>query len=782
MMTSEQSELLNKLQMAQIPKFMEIAPNTLSQEAAKELFEQYLPILVYMDAVAVQRDENGEHIRTRFIGVTENDALSQVRRWQEANGYELMQTPNPQYGIGEMWLAYFRQPMSQISLGALAKHFASYKETLGEIPSVLVPEEQRMRIGVKPAQEPHKMYARLSSEEAKKVLDDMRAGKPIPEGYQVGHSVGMDDRVIVSGIQRTKRTEITGPEAEKIIEGLRNGSELPDGYEVSMDKVFRREQVEKIEELDHYVSLKPLSEVEWDILLGGEREELSPEAEEVWKSYGEIELTPEIEDELMDKGYLTEDVLEPFVKRMIPDKLTGVLVQKEIGMSKAIPEKPLMEKSFSPLELAFDDCPEDRFEVYTAFCLARDKHELVSVTDDMRATIKAYQMEGKGPEIPKKEYINLSRAEALAYIDAYKDTPADTYPRIDYEEKTAKLKMFKSLNESNLVGAYRANYLQRSVLRDLAKEGHICDNAAFIPEFLSKIRFITQPQAQKLIEPHLNEIAGRGLIEQTNGFLQSGKIVVRFEIKTVSDCMFVFNRYKNYDSLEKAALMDLAESGVINTDGNPDKMMFTPSHLDEKLLTQYSNNSIGPRLKARINDLIEEARIGVMEPDQLRSLTISSAMHLIEVNSPVKIDGPASQKQIECLQKFAQYNKELSGIDFSKLTSDRASELIGKIFDKMNARTANNAQVVDGPATDKQRNALSSLVSANALEKIDAEKWKTLSRKEASALISSVPEEQRRAILAKGYAERVQGQTQFQAPGQAPADPGMLATDRQRSA
>jgi len=59
------------------------------------------------------------------------------------------------------------------------------------------------------------------------------------------------------------------------------------------------------------------------------------------------------------------------------------------------------------------------------------------------------------------------------------------------------------------------------------------------------------------------------------------------------------------------------------------------------------------------------------------------------------------------------------------------------------------------------------------LERIDSEKWKTLSRNEASALISSVPEEQRRVIFENASAERAQGR--------APADPNGPATPQQRA-
>lgn len=546
MLTSEQCELLGKLQNAQVPKFLELNPLSLSEDEADEFFKQNLPDLTYMDAVAVKKDENGEHIQARFIGVSENDALSQLRRWQDANGYDqLMNQPNPQFGFGMMWLDYFRQPTSQVSIPALVRHFSDWKDTVGVLPGVKVPKDQQKQIGVKASIPGHKTYQRLSDKEAGQILSGLRAGDPLPAGLQVGHSVGIDDRVY------------------------------------TVDKSGR-------EKVDHFVSLKDLTEDEWDILLTGDtRDELSAEAQSAWEKRGRGEVSSEAEQELVEKGYLLDDADLSFSERMIPaKKLDNIFVQRETGMTEDQPERPVMEGSYSPLELAFDDCPEDRMNIFEEYLQKRQERELFAVTDEMRAEIRAYQAEGKAPQMSKDAYKALTRADALAYLETYKDTPADTYERKTYEfekeiENPKAPEAFPQYKRVNLLSARGADYLQRSVLRDLAKEGHICPEQN-VREFLDKIPLMTDEQASALMEGHMGEAPGKGLIAQTNGFIAAGKLVVRSELKTVGDCVKIFHANKNLDSFQKAALQDLAEAGIIDV-REPDKLVYTPQHFDNQL-------------------------------------------------------------------------------------------------------------------------------------------------------------------------------------------------------
>ena len=136
MMTPEQTRLLHKLQLIGHPAVADVSPLTMSEEEAGDFFKQNLPILEYQTAVAVKPDR--ETVEKVFWGMNEYDCKKQIDRWIDENGYTLDHRPNPYFGSGEDWLKYFEQPISQVNLRSLEKHFAEWeikipKETL-EIP------------------------------------------------------------------------------------------------------------------------------------------------------------------------------------------------------------------------------------------------------------------------------------------------------------------------------------------------------------------------------------------------------------------------------------------------------------------------------------------------------------------------------------------------------------------------------------------------------------------------------------------------------------------------
>ena len=133
MMTPEQTRLLNKLQLIGHPAFADVSPLTMTQEKAGDFFKQNLPILEYQMAVAIK--PNRETVEKVFWGMNEYDCKKQIDRWIDDNGYTLDHRPNPYFGSGEDWLKYFEQPISQVNLRSLEKHFIEWE--------IKIPKETR---------------------------------------------------------------------------------------------------------------------------------------------------------------------------------------------------------------------------------------------------------------------------------------------------------------------------------------------------------------------------------------------------------------------------------------------------------------------------------------------------------------------------------------------------------------------------------------------------------------------------------------------------------------
>ena len=65
-----------------------------------------------------------------------------------------------------------------------------------------------------------------------------------------------------------------------------------------------------------------------------------------------------------------------------------LLAQKLVCRTPQIPGTAVYEKKFSALELAFDDCPQKRLEIYAQYRKERDERALNKITPELRAQIK----------------------------------------------------------------------------------------------------------------------------------------------------------------------------------------------------------------------------------------------------------------------------------------------------------------------------------------------------------------------------------------------------------
>ncbi|MBE6374661.1 MAG: hypothetical protein E7055_21680 [Lentisphaerae bacterium] len=562
MMTPEQTQLLNKLQLIGHPAVADVSPLTMSQEEACDFFKQNLPILEYQTAVAIK--PNRETEEKVFWGMNEYDCKKQIDRWIDENGYTLDHRPNPYFGSGEDWLKYFKQPISQVNLKSLEKHFDEWE--------IKIPKETR---------------------------------------------------------------------------------EIPDG-----DKVRK--------------------------------------------------------------------------------------------------------ETFSRLELGFDDVDPAKLEFAVEKQKAREYAELHRITPEQRVEIKALQAAGKAPAIDRSEYLKMDRHAAEEYLSKYRDTPENTFESVSYEKKKtpAKTEAFPEYRPANLIGKQPADYLQRSILRDLAEEGHIATPETK-KEFLDKIQYITKEQAAKLIEGREDLPAGARLIEQCRAYCRFGQIYNSRDVNTIADVQKLYQTNRSYDFDKKAALRDLVDDGFITSPDAQAKIEFLTEKQEDLLLDRYGDELAGPRVRAKIMDLVSDGAIGGLEDEHFQSLSVRDAMHIISQNSEIsrsKNERPASGKQKELLQKMEQRGQiDLSKVNMETLSARKAHELI-------DANIRNQFGNLNGPATEKQRQMIRALVRAGAASTIPASEWKSLTKQQASAIISAVPEEKRKEIMANRAAERTAPPASRKAP------------------
>jgi len=416
-----------------------------------------------------------------------------------------------------------------------------------------------------------------------------------------------------------------------------------------------------------------------------------------------------------------------------------------------VPKVPLppgsneRRKTFSALELAFDDCPEERIEIAVANRKEQQEKEFNRVTPEQRAMIKALQGSGKAPKIDRETYLAMTRQDADKYIKEYENNPENSFESVTYKGKreiTPLEEAFPQFKKINLLSHPQADYLQRSILCDLVAEGHIAARTTQ-EEFLSKLEYITSEQAKELIEPHLQKAAGLGLLDQCRSYIENGQIVNPKEIKTIADVQRLYQIHRGFNQELKAALRDLLEAGVIQTEDGFAKIKFTTEAQDEALIMKFGDAPIGPNLRSKIFELIEEAKIGILEDEHFKSLSVKQAMEIISTHSNLERSrrpNPATDKQKELLLKLEQRGiLDLSKINMDKITFQAAHQLIEQTIN-----TQPEQQNI--PATAKQRNFIKALVSGGLLPAIPYKDWLNLTANQASQMISSVPEEKRQSL------------------------------------
>ena len=158
---------------------------------------------------------------------------------------------------------------------------------------------------------------------------------------------------------------------------------------------------------------------------------------------------------------------------------------------------------------------------------------------------------------------------------------------------------------------------------------------------------------------------------------------------------------------------------------------------------KYGDAPIGSNLRSRIFELIEEAKIGTLEDELFKNLSVKQAMEIISSHSDLERSrrpSPATEKQKELLLKLEQRGiLDLSKINMDKITFQAAHQLIEQTIN-----TQPEQQNI--PATAKQRNFIKALVSGGHLPAIPYKDWLNLTANQASQMISSVPEEKRQSL------------------------------------
>ena len=139
----------------------------------------------------------------------------------------------------------------------------------------------------------------------------------------------------------------------------------------------------------------------------------------------------------------------------------------------------------------------------------------------------------------------------------------------------------------------------------------------------------------------------------------------------------------------------------------------------------------------RINDLIDDAKIGQIADEDFQQMSIAKGMRIIAANAEIEhFKHPmATPGQIELLRKMEQRGQiDLHKIDLSKLRFRTADQWIKQNI-KNPPRSRNNA---DSPATPRQRSALSALVRDKRIDSIPYPVWRNLTVRQASEMISRV--------------------------------------------
>ncbi len=604
----------------------------------------------------------------------------------------------------------------------------------GETPEEIIGQAEIANVSSEATRTPY--YASLTPEQIREEIEYFQTTGEFKSDITLGYATGARSEKSVEPLVN----ELTDEEMDLLHENA-----LPDMDKLSGQKllgfsqsqtvtIYRRLSADELKkELENYAKNGKLSE---GVSLGH-----APERETHRKAFYKP-LIP-----LSDKE---KQII------MSGEKITSqdfLIAQKAVCIAPEIPGKPVFEKKFSALELAFDDCPKSRLEIYMQYRHKADEKELNKITPELRAQIKALQASGKSPKIDRETYLSFTRKDAEAYIKDNEQNPESTFAPTVYQKRAKPKEVaFPDFKKSNLLSKPQADYLQRSILRDLAAEGHICSQKN-LNEFFEKIDFITAAQAKDLIEPHLGKPAGYGLLDQCKSYIECGRIVDPQEIKTIKDVHELYMTHKGMDYDKKAVLQDLVDEGYIKGDDAKAKLKFTTEKFDDELIAKYGDAKIGPKLRARLSDLIEDAKIGQIDSDDLAEMSVSKGMEIISHYSDIenfKRQPLATPKQIELLKKMEQRGQiDLRKVDLTTLRFKAADQWI-----KQNINNPHrSASSQESPATQKQRGLLKLLVKENALKAMPYSEWSKLTIAQASEKIASVPPKQLQTILSKNPAQ-----------------------------
>ncbi|MBR4665745.1 MAG: hypothetical protein IKO93_17910, partial [Lentisphaeria bacterium] len=186
--------------------------------------------------------------------------------------------------------------------------------------------------------------------------------------------------------------------------------------------------------------------------------------------------------------------------------------------------------------------------------------------------------------------------------------------------------------------------------------------------------------------------------------------------------------------------------GYINSPDAQSKIAFLSETQEDQLLNRYGDALAGPRVRAKIMELVSDGKIGSLEDEHFQNLTVKDAMYIISQTSEIsrtQNHKPASVKQKELLQKMEQRGQiDLSNTDLDHLSAKEAHDLI-------DANIKNQFGNLTGPATEKQRQMIRALARAGAITYIPADEWRNLTKQRAFEIISAVPEDKRREIMAQ---------------------------------
>lgn len=567
-------------------------------------------------------------------------------------------------------------------------------------------------------------YALLSPEELQTEIEYFQANGEFRNGIEIGYASGGKPKAEKS--VEPLVTELSDEELDQLEAGTfadwnkLRGQKLLGFSKAQEIPVFRRMSPEELQkELELFAESGKFSSPDISVGHVPERETHKKEFHRPLVLLSEKELT----DLAAGRTIRNQDIL---------------LAQKLVCRTPQIPGTAVYEKKFSALELAFDDCSQKRLEIYAQYRKEQDERALNKITPELRAQIKALQESGKGPKIDRENYLAFTRKDAETYIREHEKNPENTFSPTVYPKRAIpKNEAFPQFKKSNLFSQPQADYLQRSILRDLAAEGHIASPET-VGEFLEKLEFITDAQAKELIKPHLGKSAGTGLLNQCRAYMESGKIFNAKEVRTIADVQRLYQVNRGMDFDKKAALKDLIEGGYIQSNDALAKIKFTTDLQDDALIAKYSDARIGRNLRARISDLIDEAKIGQIADEDFQQMSIYKGMQIIAANAELERSRHpmATPGQIALLQKMEQRGQiDLHKIDLTRLRFRTADQWI-----KQNINNpARNTHNPEAPATTKQRGLLTLLVREKLIKNIPYPEWRDMTVDQASKRISSVP-------------------------------------------